>query len=100
VEFQACILDYSSFMGRKMVKTKFVKTSLKEVNFSGANLSGSIFDDCNMLDTLFNGTDLSAVNFTTSHHFIIDPELNVMKKALFSAQGLPGLLTKYQIKIV
>src|SRR5476651_2363658 len=45
VRFESCILDYSSFMEKKMLKTHFIKTSLKEVSFSGANLAGSVFDD-------------------------------------------------------
>ena len=35
-----------------------------------------------------------------AYNFDIDPEINMIKKALFSAQGLPGLLSKYQLKIV
>ena len=100
VMFEGCILDYSSFMSKKMLNTKFTKTSLKETTFSLANLAGSKFDQCELSGTVFNGTDLSSVNFATSYNYTIDPEINNIRKAVFSADGLPGLLSKYQIKIV
>ncbi|RZA02435.1 MAG: pentapeptide repeat-containing protein [Sphingobacteriaceae bacterium] len=100
VSFEDCVLDYSSFMDKKMVKSSFKKTSLKEVTFSRAVLTGSVFDECDLNSAIFNQTDLTSVNFATSYNYIIEPELNTIKKAIFSAQGLPGLLTSYGIKIV
>lgn len=100
VEFERSMLDYSSFMGRKMLKTRFSNTSLKDVNFTAANLSGSVFEQSDLLHTIFNGTDLSAVNFSSAFNYDIDPELNIMRKAIFSSQGLQGLLTRHQLKII
>jgi len=99
VRFEDCILDYASFMGKKMVKTSFIKTSLKEVTFSQANLSGAVFDQCDLADAVFNRTDLAAANFVTAYNYIIDPELNNVKRAIFSANGILGLLDKYDIRI-
>jgi len=100
VRFESCMLDYTSFMGKKMLKTFFIKTSLKEASFTGANLAGSVFDDTDLMDAVFNQTDLTGVNFTTAYNYIFDPELNIMRKAVFSLNGVPGLLSKYGIKIV
>ncbi|MGY4537969.1 fluoroquinolone resistance protein [Mucilaginibacter sp. UYNi724] len=100
VGFDNCILDYASFAGKKMVKTKFKRSSLKEVSFTQTNLNGSVFDECDLLETVFNRSDLSAVNFATSYNIILDPELNNLKKAVFAMAGLEGLLTKYGIKVV
>jgi fluoroquinolone resistance protein len=100
VGFDSCILDYSSFMLKKMLKTKFSKSTLKEVTFTQANLTGSIFDDCDLNGAIFNRTDISSANFVTSYNYDIDPEINLIKKASFSAQGIQGLLSKYQLKIV
>jgi fluoroquinolone resistance protein len=93
VSFYACILDYASFMHKKMPKTRFNKCSLKEVNFSNT-------DQSDLSAAVFNGTDLTSANFTTAYHYAIEPELNNIRKAVFSADGLPGLLTRYDIKIV
>jgi fluoroquinolone resistance protein len=100
VKFDACILDYSSFMNRKMLKTPFLKSSLKEVTFSQANLAGSSFDGSNLMGAVFNRTDLSTVSFVNAYNYNIEPELNTLKNAVFSSQGLAGLLSSYQIKIV
>jgi fluoroquinolone resistance protein len=100
VSFDGCILDYASFAGKKMVKTKFKRSSLKEVSFTQTNLTGSVFDECDLLETVFNRTDLTSVNFTTAYNYILDPELNALKKAVFAMTGLEGLLTKYGIKVV
>jgi uncharacterized protein YjbI with pentapeptide repeats len=100
VAFDNCILDYSFFMGKKMVKTKFSKSTLKEVSFSQTVLTGSIFSETDLTNAIFNRTDLSAVNFVTAFNYNIDPEINNLKKAIFSSQGLEGLLTKHQIKVL
>jgi fluoroquinolone resistance protein len=99
VRFESCLLDYSSFMGKKLQKTHFIKTTLKEVTFSGANLSGSVFDDTDLNGAIFNQTDLSSGNFVTAYNYIIDPELNNVKRATFSANGILGLLAKYDVRI-
>jgi fluoroquinolone resistance protein len=100
VRFESCILDYSSFMGKKMLKTKFMRSSLKETTFTQADLSGSQFDECNLLETVFRQSNLISVNFSTAYNFIIDPELNTINKAIFATHSLPGLLHKYNLQIV
>ena len=100
VSFNNCIIDFASFSGKKMPKTAFVKSSLKETSFVQAILIGSKFEQCDLLGTIFNRTDLSSVNFVTAYHYTIDPEINMLKKAVFTPDGLAGLLVKHQIKIV
>ena len=100
VYFLECKLDYASFMGKKMLKTKFLKCSLKETNFTQTILSGSVFDDSDLSGAIFNRTDLTSTNFYSASNFTIDPESNIIKKAIFSRDGLPGLLQKYQLKII
>lgn len=99
VNFQDCVLDYSSFANKKMPKTSFNSCSIKEVSFIGTNLTNSVFDNCNLENAIFNDTQLAEVNFMTARSFIIDPEFNPMRKAKFSTQGIVGLLDKYDIKI-
>ncbi len=100
VKFTSCILDYSSFMGKKMQRSVFSKCAIKDVNFSLTGLSGSVFNESDLTGAIFNRTDLSGSNFVTAYNFSIDPELNNLKKAVFSADGLQGLLGKYGIKVV
>jgi fluoroquinolone resistance protein len=100
VEFESCLLDYASFANKKMLKTRFNKSSLKETSFAQANLAGSVFAQCDLAGVVFNRTDLTSVNFATAQNYTIDPEINTMKKAIFSAEGLAGLLVKHQLKII
>jgi fluoroquinolone resistance protein len=100
VQFDTCMLDYSIFMGKKMSKTRFIKSSLKEVSFVQAGLADCVFDHSDLNGAIFNGTDLTGANFIKALNYSMDPELNTLKKASFSLDGLPGLLVKYKIKVV
>jgi len=44
-------------------------------------------------------TVLEQADFRTALNFQIDPTVNKLRKALFSLQGLPGLLSAYQLHI-
>ena len=99
VNFQDCVLDYSSFSNKKMPKTQFITCSLREVTFIGTNLSNASFDNCDLEGTLFSDTILKEANFKTAYNYKIDPEFNLLKKAKFSTKGIHGLLDKYDIKI-
>ena len=99
VEFEKCVLDYCSFMGKKMVKTKFLDSSIKHAIFTDADLTKAVFDRTDLSGTVFSQTILKEANFATAFNYALDPALNVVKKAKFSLHGLPGLLTRYDIKV-
>lgn len=100
VRFESCILNYSSFMRKKMIKTHFIQTDLKEVSFVECNLSGAMFEQTDLNGAIFNKTNLTAANLVNAFNYIIDPELNTIKKASFSLQGIPGLLNRYTINVI
>jgi len=62
-------------------------------------LTGADFNNANLDGAIFDGTILADADFTTASNFRINPELNTMKKAKFSIDGIHGLLDKYDIKI-
>lgn len=99
VGFENCILDYSFFLKKKLRNIVFRKCSIKEANFADTDLTNARFLDCDLLMTQFEKTLLNGADFTTSFNFIIDPEMNKMKNARFSVNGLAGLLSKYGIVI-
>lgn len=99
VGFEKCVLDYCSFMGKKMPKTKFIDSSMKHMVFTEANLANGLFDQTDLAGTLLSQTFLKEADFTTAYNYAIDPQLNVVKKAKFSLYGLPGLLTRFGIKV-
>lgn len=97
--FESCILNLSSFYGRKLKKTRFEQCSLREVDFGNADLSEAIFPKCDFLGATFDYTNLEKADFRTAINYSIDPETNPIKKAKFSLDGLVGLLHKYDIKV-
>ena len=99
VSFEKCILDYCAFFGKKLKKTTFRECSIKEANFTSTDLTASGFIRCDLTHSVFQQSILEKVDFSTSQHYSIDPELNKIKKASFSLHGLAGLLDKYDIVI-
>jgi uncharacterized protein YjbI with pentapeptide repeats len=74
VGFQDCVLDYSSFANKKMLKAKFHSCSMKEVSFVGTNLTNSVFENCNLDNAVFNDTLLAGVDFRTAYNYNIKIE--------------------------
>lgn len=99
VDFDKCILDYSSFERRKMVKTHFKDSSLKGVDFAGADLKQSKFINCDLNEAIFYNSNIQEVNFASAFNYIIDLSQNQIKKARFSKDGLAGLLSQFDIVI-
>jgi hypothetical protein len=48
---------------------------------------------------MFEETNLEKTDLRTAYNYTIDPDKNKLKKAAFSLNGLPGLLSKYDIVI-
>ena len=99
VTFDKCILNLSSFYRQKLKKTLFKNCNLHEVDFTEADLSDSIFENCDLSGAKFQSSILEKVDFRTSFNYSIDPEINKIKKAKFSIDGIAGLLDKYDIEI-
>ncbi|MEJ1239349.1 pentapeptide repeat-containing protein [Chryseolinea sp. T2] len=97
--FDNCTLDHSSFYRLNIKKTVFRDCGLKSVDFTACDLSGSSFARCNFADAMIDRANLEKADFRDAINYRIDPEVNKMKKARFSTDGLPGLLAKYDILI-
>jgi uncharacterized protein YjbI with pentapeptide repeats len=83
----------------KLKKTRFKNSNLSEVDFTEADLTNSLFENCDLSGARFERTILEKADLSTSHNYSIDPELNKIKKAKFSILGIAGLLDKYDIEI-
>jgi fluoroquinolone resistance protein len=99
VDFENCILNFSSFYKRSFKKTSFRNCSLQEVDFVEADLTGSVFDKCDLVGAKFENTVLDKVDFRTAFNYIINLQFNRARKAQFSLAGLPGLLAGYDIVV-
>ena len=99
VNFDKCILNLSSFYKQKLKKTYFKDCYLHEVDFTEADLSHTIFENCDLSGAKFEKTNLEKADLRTAFNYSIDPEINKIKKAKYSKEGITGLLDKYDIEI-
>ena len=76
---------------------KFVNCSMISVDFMRSDLTEVLFDNCNLRKAVFIDTIAQKTDFSSSYDYSIDPEKNKIKKAVFSVEGLKGLLEKYDI---
>jgi fluoroquinolone resistance protein len=97
MEFDHCILDYSSFERLKLQRIKFMDCHMHELVFSGTDLTGAEFSHSDLQGTRFEQCVLEKADFSSALQYSIDPENNRIKKARFSLTGLTGLLDKYDI---
>ncbi|MDB5253794.1 MAG: hypothetical protein JWP27_2963 [Flaviaesturariibacter sp.] len=99
VSFTNCQLNLSSFYARRMKKTLFSACSLREVDFTDADLTGSSLAGCDLSQAVFDNTNLEGADLRTATGYLIDPQRNRIRKARFSADGVAGLLTGFGILI-
>jgi uncharacterized protein YjbI with pentapeptide repeats len=99
VGFENCILDFCTFTGMSLRKTSFRACHVREADFSEADLTEAVFSECRLPRSLFNRTNLEKADFRNSLEFDIDPSANRMRRAKFSADGLRGLLGRYDLEI-
>lgn len=97
--FSKCTLDFTQFLGKNLKKIKFEDCSMKEANFTESNLTDAALINCDLSRTVFYRTTLIKADFRTSYNYTIDPELNRIKNAKFSMNGVLGLLEKYDISV-
>ncbi|NTW83564.1 MAG: pentapeptide repeat-containing protein [Chlorobiaceae bacterium] len=97
--FEHCMMKLSSFQKMKLRNTVILKCDLREADFSETDLSCSTFAECDLLLAIFHHTNLEGADLRTAFNFSISPENNRLRKARFSADGLPGLLDSYGIVI-
>lgn len=97
--FTDCTLNISSFYQLNLKKSVFTNCSLHEVDFTETNLAEANFTNCDFIAAIFENTNLEKADFRTSTNYAIRPDMNRVKGAHFSADGLAGLLYHHQIKI-
>jgi fluoroquinolone resistance protein len=99
IDFDQCMLDYSSFDRLKLQRTRFQNCQMHEASFSETDLTSASFQHCDLQGSKFDQCNLEKADFSAALHYSIDPERNRLKKARFSLNGIPGLLDKYDIVI-
>lgn len=98
--FHHSVLNHSSFYGVKLKKTLFEQCQLQEVDLTDSDCSESKFIACDLQKAIFMNTNLEKADLSSATNFMIDPERNRIRKAIFHLYELAGLLAKYDIRIV
>jgi uncharacterized protein YjbI with pentapeptide repeats len=97
VRFNDCVLDFSKFYTLKIKGTPFINCSLIAVDFMATDLTEVLFENCDLYRAEFAKAIANKANFKTSYNYTIDPKTTKLKKAVFSSEGLKGLLFKHDI---
>lgn len=98
VDFQNCVLNYSSFMGLNLEKIVMTQCIVHEASFEEANLSFANCVRSDFKDSRFVHTNLTGADFRGATDYLIDPTLNTLKKTKFSLPEAMSLL--YSLDIV
>ena len=97
--FENCQLNHSSFYKTKIKNTRIRNAALLDVDFTECDLSGSIIQNCDLKGSIFDNTNLEKADFRTSFNYVINPEINKIRKAKFSLSDISGLLESWDIEI-
>lgn len=100
INCQSCILNFSSFYQMNLSLSQFYQCQFKEADFTEANLTGVFFNECDLAGASFENTNLQKTDFSSAINYSLNPEQNKITGAVFSKEGLPGLLSAYKLKIV
>lgn len=97
MQFEHCLLNFSSFYQIRLKKTTFKDCKLQEVDFVESDLTQAVFLNCDLNRAVFNNSILEGSDFVTSYDFTINPLTNRIKKARFSRENVRGLLEGFEI---
>jgi uncharacterized protein YjbI with pentapeptide repeats len=81
----------------KIKGTSFTNCSLIAVDFMATDLTEVLFENCDLYRSEFAKAIANKADFKTSYNYTIDPTKTKIKKAVFSLEGLKGLLYKHDI---
>ncbi|KYP13873.1 pentapeptide repeat-containing protein [Flavihumibacter sp. CACIAM 22H1] len=99
MQFEGCNLTHSSFYGLSLKGIRFIQCILEAVEFSEANLQGAVFTGSLLTNAHFDRTNLEQADLRSATGFSINPTINQLKKASFSASALAGLVEVFGIKV-
>ena len=72
---------------------------MHQVDFSNAEAKYCQFLQCDLLNAIFDNTNIEHSDLSSAYNFEIDPSLNKIKSAIFSKDNLIGLLKPFHIKV-
>ena len=78
---------------------QFQACKLQYTDFTAANCEGVKFATCDLLQAVFERTNLNKADFRTAEQWTIDPAVNQVKGARFHKKELKGLLQQWGLDL-
>ncbi|WP_264557981.1 pentapeptide repeat-containing protein [Flavobacterium sp. N1718] len=100
VHFTDCILDFAKFYGLRMNAATFTRCSLVAVDFMACDLQNVVFDQCDLYRAEFEKADARRCDFSSSRNYTLHPGRTKVQRALFSRNGLAGLVSGFGVQVV
>lgn len=98
IDFTKCDLSHSTFIGLNLKNIHITECIAKDVDFREADLTGAVFTGTDLIESLFNDTNLTEADLSRSRNYHIDPGQNVLKRTKFSLPEAMSLL--YSLDII
>jgi len=100
VHFTECVLDFAQFYGLRMNAATFTACSLVSVDFMACDLHSVLFDRCDLYRAEFEKADARRCDFSSSRNYTLHPGQTKVNRAIFSREGLRGLVKAFGVEVV
>ncbi|MBR7742146.1 pentapeptide repeat-containing protein [Phycicoccus sp. BSK3Z-2] len=91
-DFERCRLDLGSFRDADVAGSRFAGCSLVEADLAGADLRRADLTGCDLTGATFAGTDLREAVLTDATGYVVDPAGNRVRGMRVDAAGAAGVL--------
>lgn len=87
VTFTDCMVSYGSFYGVRARSLRMVRCKAHEVDFTGADLGGAVFEDTALDGSTFQRTKLVGADLNEATGYTVDPARNTLGDTTMSVEG-------------
>lgn len=97
LDFEECVLNYSSFFGMNLAGRTITRCTAHDVDLREADLTGASLTRTDFERALFRATNLSRADLTDATNYDIDPTVNTVSRARFSLPEALSLLRGFDV---
>lgn len=98
--FCRCALNHSTFLGLNLREIQIKDCVAVDVDFREADLTRADFSGTDLSESLFLNTNLTKADLSSARNYHIAPGQNVLKKARFSLPEALSLLYSMDIELI
>lgn len=100
ITWHKCVLDYATFAALALPRVSLADSLVREVDFSGADLSRANLSGCDLTGSRFEHTNLTGADLTGATGYAIAAQRNTVKGARFSLPEAMSLLYCLDIELI